>query len=337
MQIHRVRGNDLKDALQRARKSYGEGALVISHEVLGDGGVTLAVAQRPPLAGEKRPAPGSGGAQGSDDASGGMAPSLELPPGYEEVCTRLRGTGCGASWIQELCRRAASLASANEHPMDAAGRHIGGRFQIAHLPRTPGVARVIAFVGYTGVGKTTGLVKLGARLVRNRRLVSMATLDSRRVGAVEQYRAYAELLQAPLHVLKSDQVLSADLLGADGKDVVLLDTSGRADYDLAPLMRLQRNLERSDASLRLDNFLVFPAGASRSALREVTEQYCDLRLAGCVITKLDETRQPAPVLEHVVELGLPVAFLSDGQDLAVNFRRATPEVLADLMLLGRVG
>ena len=49
MQIHRVRGNDLKDALQRARRSYGESALVISHEVQGDGGVTLAVAQRPPL------------------------------------------------------------------------------------------------------------------------------------------------------------------------------------------------------------------------------------------------------------------------------------------------
>ena len=59
MQIHRVRGNDLKDALQRARRSFGESALVISHEVLGDGGVTLAVAQRPAGASPETGAAGS--------------------------------------------------------------------------------------------------------------------------------------------------------------------------------------------------------------------------------------------------------------------------------------
>jgi flagellar biosynthesis GTPase FlhF len=337
MQIHRVRGNDLKDALQRARRNYGEAALVLSHERTSDGGVTLAVAQRPPAPIEvAEPAP---------------AVQVEPPPPvklakpvrprvdistYDDVKERLQGAGFDADWTESLVRRAAAGATHDEHPMDRFGAFVGSEFGIANLKKSPGVTRVISFVGNTGVGKTTGLVKLGARLVRAQRLIGMATLDSRRVGAVEQFRAYSEMLGAPMRALRSDQVLNAEMLGIAGQDVVLLDSTGRPESDRAQLSALHKTLSSANSPAELDTFLVFPASASRAALREVTEAYGDLRLAGCVITKVDETRQPAAVIEHVLELGLPVAFLSDGQDLGRNFRRATPELLADLVLLGKI-
>ena len=43
MQIHRIRGNDLNDALRRAKRTHGEGAVVVGHERTSDGGITLAV------------------------------------------------------------------------------------------------------------------------------------------------------------------------------------------------------------------------------------------------------------------------------------------------------
>jgi flagellar biosynthesis GTPase FlhF len=55
-----------------------------------------------------------------------------------------------------------------------------------------------------------------------------------------------------------------------------------------------------------------------------------------IITKIDETREPAPVLELVRELSLPVAFLSDGQDIGRDFHRARREHLADLLIRGRI-
>jgi len=339
MQIHRVRGNDLKDALTRARRNYGDGALVISHEVTADGGVTLAVAQRPAVGAKElkhlqRETTTSPEAVSVQPMA---PPEVELPPGFEEVRTRLISNGCSEDWSRSICLRASKRPSEGEHPMDTVGKALGGDVRIARLPKTPGVTRVIAFVGNTGVGKTTGLVKLGARLVRGRRKISLATLDSRRVGAVEQYRAYADLLGAPLEVLKSEQVLTPESIGAPGQDVVLLDTTGRSECDLPPLLRLQERLSKGDGHTRLDTFLVLPATSSRAALREVSEAFGDLPLAGCVITKLDETKSPAPVFEHAIELGLPVAFLSNGQDIGRNFQRATPELLADLMLLGRLG
>ncbi|MEO2094142.1 MAG: hypothetical protein ABGY71_08765 [bacterium] len=317
----------MKDALQRARRNFGEGALVISHERTSDGGVTVAVAQRPAQA----------GMQASTTSSGAEPAKQEVDiTAYDEVRQRLAQTGFDAEWIESNLRRAAHAARHGEHPMDRFGVFIGSEFRIAHLPNTPGVTRLVAFIGNTGVGKTTGLVKLGARFVQAKRKVGMATLDSQRVGAVDQYRGYAEMLGAPMRALHADETLTTQTLGAHGKDVVLLDTKGCAESDAPQLKALHRTLYDQTAGAELDTFLVFSASASRSALREVTEAFSDLRLAGCVITKIDETRQPAAVLEHILELGLPVAFVSDGQDLGLNFRRATPELLADLVLLGRV-
>jgi len=338
MQIHRVRGNDLNDALRKARRTYGESAVVLSQENAPGGGIMLAVAERPPLKNEELEALRKESQQKFGKVEPKSFPKeTTLAPGYEEVRARLESTGCSAEWSHELCQAAAQAGDDGDHPMDTVGAAIGEMVRIASLPKQPGITRVIAFVGNTGVGKTTGLVKLGARLVKSRRKVALSTLDSRRVGAVEQFRAYAQLLDAQLRVLKSGQTLTPEVLGAVGHDVVLLDTTGRPADDQPQLVKFHDALANSDRMTRLDTFLVLPATSSRASLREVTEAYGDIPLAGCLITKLDETRTPAPVIEHVIELGLPIAFLSDGQDIGRNFQRATPELLADLVLLGRIG
>lgn len=338
MQIHRVRGNDLNDALKKARRAYGESAVVLRQEDAPGGGIMLAVAERPPLRQQELQEL----QRESERRFGKVEPKSfpeesGLPAGYEEVRARLEATGCSAEWSRQLCELGVERQAEGDHPMDAVGMGIGDVARIASLPRQVGVTRVIAFVGNTGVGKTTGLVKLGARLVRSGRRVSMATLDSRRVGAVEQFRAYAELLGASLRVPLAGQALTGELLGVEGHDVVLLDTTGRPADDRPQLVAFHDALDQGDRRVRLDTFLVMPATASKASLREITEAYADLPLAGCLITKIDETRTPAPVIEHAVELGLPFAFLSDGQDIGRNFQRATPELLADLLLLGRIG
>lgn len=337
MQIHRIRGVDLTDALKRARRTYGEGAVVVSHEVAPGGGVMLAVTERAPLQEGEMAA-----LQEEGDRSLGKVRPMNFPregdlsPGFEEVRKRLLSTGCSEEWSARICKRASEASGAGDHPMDTVGRTIAEEVRIAKLPKAPGVTRVITFVGNTGVGKTTGLVKLGARLVKARRKIGLATLDSKRVGAVEQYRAYADLLGAPLRTLNSDEAITPEVLGAIGNEVILLDTTGRPSVDQPRLVQFNEAMKKGDRSTRLDAFLVFPATSSREALLEVSEAYGDIPMSGCVITKLDETRKPSPVLEHVVDLGLPVAFMSNGQDIGRHFQRATPELLADLVLLGKI-
>lgn len=340
MQIHRVRGNDMSDALQRAKRAHGDGAVVIGHERTSDGGVTLAVTVdqagvgAPAAESAPRPARAPKATEvvrrgKRDESDEGPTTSLR-----DELSARLAKHGASAEFV----RRALDGVEegTEEHPIDQVGERIGASFRIAKLPATPGLRRVIALVGPTGSGKTTALIKIGARLVRGGRATRFASLDASRLGAVEQLRAYAAALGIEARALPDDAPLGADSLGGGGTEVVLLDTTGRASDDCARLVELRRNVAAEEAKLELSTFLVLPATLHRAALLEATSRFGDVRLAGCVVTKLDETPEPAHVLEYVAELGLPIAFLSDGRDLGRSLHRATPETLADLFLRGRL-
>jgi flagellar biosynthesis protein FlhF len=84
------------------------------------------------------------------------------------------------------------------------------------------------------------------------------------------------------------------------------------------------------------NFLVLPATDSRSALSKQAGAFAGIDLAGAVVTKLDETLAVADTFEHILDEALPVAFLSDGQDVSENLHRASKDTFADLLLTGRI-
>lgn len=320
MKIHKVRGGDLREALELARREHGEGALVLSRETSSDGAVLLSVSP----------------VERAAAAHGAGAEPRSLPAGYEEVARRLRAHGAAEALVREVCCEAADHGQPELHPVDRVAQALGARFRIARLPMARGVSRVISLVGATGVGKTSSLIKLAARLMRTDRRIELATLDTRRVGAVEQLRAYGKLLGLPVHLVHADARLDAESLGLPGPELVLLDTTGRPAQDVPRLVELSRSLARSEAHIRHESLLVLPATASESALLEVAEACQDLCLCGVVITKTDETREPAAVLDLARELDLPIAFLSDGQDIGRDFHRARPEQLADLLIRGRI-
>src|SRR5690606_31251524 len=136
--------------------------------------------------------------------------------------------------------------------------------------------------------------------------IELATLDTRRVGSVEQLRAYGKLLDVPVHLVHEGARVDGAALGLPGPDIVLLDTTGRPAQDVPRLLELSRTLASQNEGVQHQTLLVLPATANESALLEVAESCQDLTLAGVVITKIDETREPATVLDLVREMDLPV-------------------------------
>ena len=101
-----------------------------------------------------------------------------------------------------------------------------------------GKMRLLAFVGTTGVGKTTTIAKLTARYaLMERRKVGVITLDTQRIGAAEQLQKYGEILRVPVKVAhdKLELIQQLEAFSAEGKEIILLDTAGRSPNEMIPL------------------------------------------------------------------------------------------------------
>jgi flagellar biosynthesis GTPase FlhF len=324
MQIHRVRGRDLRDALERASRAWGHGALVLSHEVMPDGGVTVAVtkAERPKTVRGGTPEPPK-----ARDAS------------LLDVARVLRRSGCSDDLVEATLVQVESAGATGPFALDAAAAALGQGIRVAPSPKLARGAGaplappcVLAFVGPTGAGKTTTLAKLASRLVRAGRRISVISMDTRRPGAVEPLRALAAAWRTEIELASDGAELARIVARSRGADCVLVDTTGRSPRDSGALTELASTL----ALPSLESYLVLEATASPAAVDEARQGFAAIRPSAWVITKLDETRAPAPVLEAARRTGAPVAFLCDGQDVGGHMHRAHAERFADLFLRGRI-
>lgn len=195
-----------------------------------------------------------------------------------------------------------------------------------------GGARVSAFIGPTGVGKTTTIAKLAANLrIRERRKVGMVTIDTYRIAAVDQLKTYAELIEVPLHVVLTPGELCRALDLMSDCDVVLIDTAGRSQNDRLRLNQLGAFLRAADPD---DVSLVVSATSSRSALVSTLERFLPLGVSGVVMTKLDEAIALGSVLNVAAVSRLPIRYVTTGQDVPDDIFPADPRRLARCIVEG---
>ncbi len=171
---------------------------------------------------------------------------------------------------------------------------------------------VIALVGPTGVGKTTTIAKLAARfsLRHGADNVHLITSDNYRVGAYEQLRTYARLLDMPLHVARDSAQIHAILDTVDARSLVLIDTAGMSQR--AEKVKHQLAL-LSGATERLNIFLVMSAASEAAVLNEIAHVFGVLAPSACILTKLDEAATLGGMLSVLIQRQLPVAYVTDGQ------------------------
>jgi flagellar biosynthesis protein FlhF len=171
---------------------------------------------------------------------------------------------------------------------------------------------VVALLGPTGVGKTTTIAKLAARYAvrHGARHVALVTTDNYRIGAVEQLRAYARILDVPMRVVSDAAELKTALRDFSEKRLVLIDTAGMSQRDLR--LTEQFSLIRAGGEV-LKSYLVLSATTRPSGADEIIRTYRRIPLAGCILTKVDEAGSLGGVLSLLIRHELAVAYVSDGQ------------------------
>lgn len=190
-------------------------------------------------------------------------------------------------------------------------------------------ARNQIFIGPTGVGKTTTLAKLAARFsLENNEKVGMITIDHYRIGAVEQLRAYAEIMDLPLEVVITPKDLFKVMVRLEGCDRILIDTAGRSTgseeqlADLAPYI---------DLLLPADIHLVISATTRRQDVNYIVERFKRLKYNRLIVTKLDETNAYGAVLNSAYYTKVPLVYLTDGQRVPEDLKPASEVDLAGLL------
>lgn len=182
---------------------------------------------------------------------------------------------------------------------------------------------VMALVGPTGVGKTTTIAKLAARVaLRQRRPVQLLTLDTYRIAAVDQLKTYAEIIGVGCHVARSVLELDSLIRRFAANSTVLIDTAGRGPNDLAEQMELADYL-RSRKSIFKS--LVVSATTNTADAIVAAHKFSIFGVNKLIVTKLDETTRPGAVVGWASETKLPLLYLCAGQRVPEDLEIATSE------------
>jgi len=195
--------------------------------------------------------------------------------------------------------------------------------------------KVMMFVGPTGVGKTTTIAKLAARysyLQEKRSKVGIITLDTYRIGAVEQLFQYAKMMRLPIEDVVDPDDFNDALKSLANCDIILIDTVGSSQFDKQKLAKLEKFINKSEFSIDVN--LVLSAGCKLEDLEDIYKNFSFLDLDTLIFTKFDETRAFGTVFSLIYNTGKPVSYFSIGQEVPDDIVTASSEFLVNCILDG---
>ncbi len=195
-----------------------------------------------------------------------------------------------------------------------------------------GGLKIKAFVGPTGVGKTTNLFKIASELVINQNLkVAVISIDTFKVGAIQQARAYANILNIPFFAVTDSKNLRKTLSNMSNIDIVLIDTVGRSHYDYWRLGEMKEIL--GGGNELIDISLVISCNYKNSEAAEIVNRYRTFfPINSIFFTKIDETYKPGILLNLPIKMDIPVSFISTGQRVPEDIKLLNPERVANYIL-----
>ncbi|MBI5509019.1 MAG: flagellar biosynthesis protein FlhF [Deltaproteobacteria bacterium] len=236
--------------------------------------------------------------------------------------------------VAERVSAAAGRQGCRELGTDISSRRVLEAVVAQELTGTPPEPRrIIAVVGPTGVGKTTTLAKLAANaaLVDHKR-VGLITVDTYRVGGIDQLRTYGELIKVGMQVARDPKSFRRALERHADCDLVFVDTAGRGPTDAAQMTGLATMF----AEAAIEVHLVIAAPTPARELQRILHRFEALRCACLLFTKLDEAVGLTALLNAAGVCHKPLSHVTFGQRVPEDIEVADPAGLAVRLVDGLV-
>lgn len=334
MRIKRFEARNMQEALRQVKEVLGPEAIILSTHTLRSSNrsrpgppalceVVAAVDSRPAELAPACPAPVP--RPGTRNFP---------PPGEDPFLTKVRSSGLAAEFLTTLADeiRALRRESGDWHLPEICQGYL--RWKIMQFLEVCGPEekgrKIWAFVGPTGVGKTTTLAKLAAYFrLRLQKKIALITLDTVRIGALDQIKTYARILQVPVEIAPNGEALKRAIARHGQQDLLLIDTAGRNPFNPEQMEELKAALSVDD---RLENHLVLSATTKDCDLGEIVERFRALPIGSYLFTKIDETREYASLFNQVWRFKKPLSYLANGQKVPDDLEPATKGRVANLIL-----
>lgn len=241
---------------------------------------------------------------------------------------------------EHILKDFAAQASAGDtlvDEMDPEAQKILAGFLERNVPFQQGLRQdgekphIAALIGPTGVGKTTTLAKIAARLVLEKNVrAALITADTYRISAVEQLKTYSDIIGLPLEIVYTPDELRVAMHKHRDKDLILIDTAGRSQHNAYQMKELQDFLK---VSPRIEKHLVMSATTKDLDAADILQKFSVCKPDGLIFTKTDETRSLGLIVNLLYQhKDIRLSFLTNGQSVPDDIRAADAGALAELLL-----
>ena len=200
----------------------------------------------------------------------------------------------------------------------------------ASMRKADGRPYCIALVGPTGAGKTTTAAKLAVRRgMFGGARTGLLTIDTYRVGGMEQLATYAELADVPFEVVYDAREVDAAMKRLSGTcDVIIIDTPGRSPASAELTERWRSLLDALDPD---EVHLVIPASLRADLAVDIGRAYRATRhhcgATHLILSKIDEVPRESGISDLALSLEMPTRWVTDGQDVPSDLKPGVPRLL----------
>lgn len=348
MQVNKYQAKTIKEAIARVKRVLGPDAMIVSTRKLKGSGENHVFEVEAVPAGNGNSSEHAAPLQEVKSElmsikemifllnhSDGIIEKLMMNPAALKIHAKLVWNGVSARYSKIFLERAGAL---NGHVLDHGDtiqdktiKEIMQTIKVKDPFKTLDSHQVMAaFVGTTGVGKTTTIAKLAAQIMlKAKKKVGLISIDKYRIGAMEQLKTYASILGVPCFPAFNRKDLLFALKRMEGMDVVLLDTAGQSQYDQSRIEELKKMIA---GDLDISSHLLLSVSTTESEMHKTAINFSPIEFQSYIFTKIDEAERCGSIINQIMKLSLPISFITTGQSVPEDIEGASKEKILHRLL-----